>query len=286
MALQHSLLSTLYPILRLLHGAGRYFRISKNGKLRVLLYHDIAPHDIMKFERQLRWLSTRWKFISPDEFASMMSGDTPIVGDNLLLTFDDGFASNRLIAETILKSMGIKALFFVLLDFVECEAKGNSQAFIRKNIFPGMLVKDMPYHWDSMRWTDLLALLDDGHTIGCHTRSHLRLSSIDTSDLLFEEVCNSANILEQRLGIRIEHFAYPFGDLGSIDIRAIDIAKHRYRFIHSGLRGNNGSDHMPFLIWRDSVTPNDSLNLLGTFLEGGGDWYYAKGREEFRALRL
>lgn len=48
----------------------------------------------------------------------MLAGDETINGRNLLLSFDDGFASNRDVAEKILNPLDIKALFFVVSDFV------------------------------------------------------------------------------------------------------------------------------------------------------------------------
>ena len=57
-------------------------------------------------------------------------------GDNLMITFDDGFFSNRDIAEKILNPMGIQALFFVVSDFVNIddhdEAKDTFHHFVRK----------------------------------------------------------------------------------------------------------------------------------------------------------
>jgi hypothetical protein len=45
----------------------------------------------------------------------MISGNEPIQDNNLLITFDDGLISNRIVAEKILNPMGIKAIFLLLL---------------------------------------------------------------------------------------------------------------------------------------------------------------------------
>ena len=55
----------------------------------------------------LRWLARSWKFVSAEEFAALVSGDEPVRGRNLLLTFDDGFASNRRVAERVGFGVGV-----------------------------------------------------------------------------------------------------------------------------------------------------------------------------------
>ncbi len=47
-----------------------------------------------------------------------------------ILTFDDGFATNRRIADEILNPMGIQALFFVASAFVDLGERDDYRAFI------------------------------------------------------------------------------------------------------------------------------------------------------------
>jgi len=281
-SLQRNLLAVTYPVLRLVRSIGRPLRVAAANRLRVLLYHDVAPENYKRLGLQLRWLARRWTFVTPDHFAAMVSGEAPIRGDNLLLTFDDGFVSNHGVAEVVLNPMGVKAIFFVVSDFVEIEAREAAHAFIGQNIIPGMPVAEMPAYWGNMRWHDLAALLEQGHTIGSHTRTHARLSRVNVFSELEGEIIQSADVLEQRLGVKIEHFAYPFGDLGSFSQQALAVARRRYRFVYSGLRGDNGQTPLPLSLWRDSMTPSDSVAMLGAFLEGGADWRYAKSRATFR----
>ena len=57
-----------------------FFGIKSKDSLRVLTYHDIAPYDYDSFEKQLRWLSRSWKFITPEQFSAMVSGNKKIKG--------------------------------------------------------------------------------------------------------------------------------------------------------------------------------------------------------------
>ncbi len=283
MSLHHRILSCGYYPLKVIKSLGQPFGLSSQDSLRVLLYHDIPPSDQTRFASQLHWLSKSWGFVTAEKFSAMVLGDEPIKGRNLLLTFDDGFASNRVVAEEVLNPMGIKALFFVVSDFMSLQNREDTRNFISKNIQPGSQAKDLPETWGNMSWTDLEALLEQGHTIGAHTKTHARLSNINIEKNLEEEIVSCADILESNLGVTIDHFAYTFGDLASFSEEALIIAKRRFRFIYSGLRGDNCQSTVPYVLQRDSAATQDSRSnysvfsnsLLGSFLEGAADFKYA-----------
>lgn len=271
---QHQLLSTVYHPYKCFKVLGRTLQLSKVDRLRILLYHDIAPTEHYLFTRQLQWLEKSWRFVSPRRFADMVMGLVPIHGSNLLLTFDDGYASNRVVADEVLEPMGIRALFFVVSDFIDIEDRQQAREFIAQRILPGSNAATLPAHLENMNWRDLEHLLKLGHSIGGHTRTHARLSSIDSVAGYYDEILGCADVIEHRLGIRVDHFAYTFGDITSISPEALAICRQRFRFVHSGLRGDNVSGTSPFALRRDAVTASDSTGLLGAFLEGAADFRY------------
>ena len=271
--LQHAF-ATSYPALNLFRRFGLFTGYDRSTSLRVLLYHDIAPEEHKNFERQLGWLSRHWTFISPEHFAAVISGDATIQNKSLLLTFDDGFASNLTVAEKILNPMGIQALFFVVSDLVAIEDNEEARQFIVRNVKLGTSMDKLPTYLSNMKWADLEALLEQGHMIGAHTRTHARLSEISSSEGLEDEIVCSADRLENRLGVNVEHFAYTFGDLASFSSQALRVAQKRFRYVYSSLRGNNTIETSSFAIRRDVFTPSDSNALVGAFLEGGADFLY------------
>jgi peptidoglycan/xylan/chitin deacetylase (PgdA/CDA1 family) len=284
MSLHYKVLNASYYPIKMAMRIGSLLGLSSENQLRVLLYHDIPPEDKDNFSAQLEWLKRSWNFLTPEKFSSIISGVEPLQGRNLLLTFDDGFASNRVIAEQVLNPMNIKAIFFVMSDFVNLTDLNEVRRFIIQNIYPGLNVKELPLHWRNMGWGDLQALLQQGHCIGGHTRTHARLSKLKNKSDLEREIIFSADQLEKRLGVPVEHFAYTFGDLTSFSDQALAIAQRRFRFIYSGMRGNNTAQKEPFIIKRDSAAFQDDLNnykvfsnrLLGAFLEGAADFKYSK----------
>lgn len=275
MSILHNILAAAYLPLKFSNSIGRFLKIKKNSELRVLLYHDIPFDQYSNFREQLKSFSSQWKFVSPEVFEEMVQGKREIIGKNLLLSFDDGYFSNRKVAEEILEPMGIKALFFIISDFVSISNHQEIKKFVSANVYPDFSPDQVPDSWSPMNWNDLKFLLDKGHSIGSHTRTHAKLSNIEDSNVLNDEILNSKQILENKLGINIKHFAYTFGDLGSFSKEALEVAKGQYDFVHTGLRGNNFKVY-PWAIRRDAASATDSLYLLSSFLEGGADILYKK----------
>ncbi len=288
MALQHCIIAATYYPLRLTRTARSVLTGGRDDRLRVLLYHDIPPEDRNRFANQLRWLSRRWSFATPEHFAAMLEGREPIRGRQLLVTFDDGLLSNFEVATAILKPLGIRAIFFVVSDLVEMSDREKVREFMGRCVQPGTLIDRIPPTWDRMGWSELEQLLEMGHTIGGHTRSHARLSTIDDLTSLEDQIAGGADVLAARLGVAIEHFAFPFGNLASFSPTAMQVARRRFKFVHSGLRGRNDTAVLPHAIRRDAAATQDaqsnysvlSHGLIGGFLEGSADPFYSRARRQ------
>jgi peptidoglycan/xylan/chitin deacetylase (PgdA/CDA1 family) len=276
MARHHRLMAAGYHVFKVAKAFGRPLGLAFSNSLRVLTYHDITPAEEPQFAAQIRWLGRSWKFVSVEQFAALISGDEPVRGRNLLVTFDDGFASSRCVAEQVLQPMGIRALFFVVSEFVSQVDREEARRFIARHIQPGCSANELPPHLYNMGWSDLEALLEQGHSIGGHTRTHARLSQLNTELDLEAEIVAGADALEQRLGVSIEHFAYTFGDIASFSPTALAVARRRFRFVYSGLRGDNARDVSQYALRRDAVTARDSLALLGAYVEGAADFRYSR----------
>ncbi len=287
-AIHHKLLILIQPIISLIRKVAIKVGFVASNRLRVLIFHDIPSNHELAFKKQLQELQKKWNIVSPEKFERMISGNEPIQGNNLLITFDDGLISNRVVAEKILNPMGIKAIFFVVTDFVDVNNVDDAHQFIADNIIPGIIKEEIPEHWHNMQWEDLSALIEQGHTIGSHTKKHTRLSSCNNKDDLIKEVVISANYIESKLGKKVEHFAFPFGNIESFSNAAMEVAKSQFRYIYSGLRGNNVNNVSPLAIRRDVAAYQLSNNeyrifdekLLKTFLDGVVDFRYSHAKRK------
>jgi len=276
------LINLAYHILKQKNILLRSLGLESSARLRVLLYHDIPIGQEDNFAIQLRWLSRSWRFVSPENFTELLTGVAKLTEDSLMLCFDDGFSSNRLVAERVLNKMGIKALFFVTSAFVALSAENDWKGFIAKNIFPSLKPTEVPVHWYNMNWEDLNYLIETGHTIGAHTSSHPVLSQLKNEELK-GEIIDSANYLERKLDIKIDHFAYSFGNLTSFSPKALSVAHSRFNYIYTGMRGQNNEGVQQWAVRRDAIQPNDSLGRVGALLEGVADHRYAKDLKTYES---
>jgi peptidoglycan/xylan/chitin deacetylase (PgdA/CDA1 family) len=172
-----------------------------------------------------------------------------------VLNFDDGFKGNRDVAERLLAPRDIKASFFV------------SPALVGRDGYMG--------------WNDLGALAKSGHVIGAHGMSHRRLAGLRGNDLESEVVQPSAAIAAE-LGQPPEWFAFPFGDIDSIDAAALTLIGRHYRLCRSGVRGPNVPGTHRLAVLADHVDLNASFAWQRLTVAGGLDGRYAQARERLR----
>ena len=267
---------------RLLLNIAKRRNNNAKGALKILIYHDIPYKDFDKFEAQIKCIDMDYGFIRPDDLQDILAGKMEYTGTRVLLTFDDGFKSNVLLAEKFLSPLGIKAIFFIPPDFINAKNRDEQKTFIAKNIYnnhfrPEEISDDMV----PMSWQDLEHLLDQGHTIGAHTINHRRLTEIESEDELKREIVESGDIIRAKLGINIEHFSYPFGNINSINKRAMKIIRGCYKYSYSGIRGNNSINTNPYAILRDPVSIDATPTYFRFIIEDGLRVMYKK-----RALLL
>ncbi|MEY4643169.1 MAG: hypothetical protein RLZZ227_3163, partial [Pseudomonadota bacterium] len=75
-------------------------------------------------------------------------------------------------------------------------------------------------------WPMLKDLVQQGVTIGSHTKSHALLLG-ETPDQVKSEMEGSRQVLEQQLGVSVTHFAYPDGRFDAVAIDAAAAAGYR-----------------------------------------------------------
>lgn len=192
------------------HVAGRWMRGDNSPQVGVLCYHSIHPSSDFAsatpqlFEEHLRWLSTECRVVGLNMVLSRARAgrlDKPEVA----ITFDDGMADNFEIAFPLLQKYGLTATFFLTAGLLE-----RSEPTIRR-------FRELRHTTDDgirpMEWSNVREMLRSGMSAGSHTYSHPNLAQLSGSDAL-RELWVSRDILEQRLGCRVDSLAYPFGKPG------------------------------------------------------------------------
>lgn len=263
-------------ILNFLSILSHFLKINKQFNFRILMLHDVKKENFPLLERNLKILKKNYNFINPNMLSNYQY---PKGKNNLLITFDDGFKSNYIFAKTILKKLGIKAIFFIVTDLINSNYKKKKN--ILKNIFPKKNFSNCK-KYNSMSWSDLRNLEKMGHIVGSHTKSHIKLTNIKSLVTLTNEIIAPINIFKKNKIKKPIFFAYPFGDFYSFNKKCFDIAKNKYKFIFSGVRGDN--INLQKLMYRDNIKDNYSISIINFFLSGYSDFLYKKCRKIFSSF--
>ncbi|MGE0078237.1 MAG: polysaccharide deacetylase family protein [Bacteroidales bacterium] len=167
-------------------------------------------------------LKKKIKFINFEEAVTRIKSKQIVSECLIAFTFDDGFEECFTKIKPVLDKYGIKASFFINPNFVEGDGLYRKW-FTEKQV----LVNKNPMTWDQIK-----TLSDEGHTIGAHTLDHLDLNSNDR-EMLYYQIKESKDVIEKKLGIPCNHFAFPFGRLENISAIGVDISRQYFDFVYS-----------------------------------------------------
>ena len=289
MSLKNFVLYILYFPFAIINRLLKLLGLKEDCRVRVILFHNIPDEAMETFRKKILFLSEKWNFITPSEFEDHLNGSLKLTGDNLLVTFDDGYKSNRIAAEEVLDKLDIKAIFFVISGFLDLEEKELIQEFVEENLFPKWKNPNIPLEVSDLKpmtSDDLEFLISNGHVIGAHTDTHANLASIESDSNLREEVINCGDKLEAKLGVDIKHFSFGFGNVCFFSKEALEMAMSRYEYIHTGMRGLNDRQGKKWAIRRDPLSLDDTIALDKSFLEGAADYRYKKDFIEYESWSI
>lgn len=251
----------------------KFFNFFSSNEIRVLVYHHIEKKEFNLFYKQMTLIKKNWNFITPRQFDDHIKGKHRLKGKNVLLTFDDGFYSNFIVAKKILKKLKIKAIFFIPSDFAKINLASRARTFIKKNILDQDLPKDFRTT-KNMTFKNLKYLIKAGHEIGGHSKTHINLGLTKNNKMLKDEIIISKLDMEKMLNITIKHFAFTYGNYKSMSKNSLKLALSQYEFIYSCLRGNNYNNKKNQIIKRDAIYLKKGSKLLLIFLSGLIDLKY------------
>ncbi|MCA1907047.1 MAG: polysaccharide deacetylase family protein [Magnetospirillum sp.] len=272
---------TLAPPLRTVNRLWRHLT-GQGGGIRFLLFHDIAASQMPVFETLVATLARSGLLASPDEAAVLLSGGAASDRQRCVITFDDGFASN-IQACDIVERHGAKAMLFLCPRLMELDPQDQRRS-IAATIFDGRVSPDcLAPDLRLMNWPEVQELARRGHTIGSHTMTHRRLSTLSAS-ALESEVGDAKTMLEKRLGCPMEWFAFPFGDIDSIDASALSVIGRHHRFCRSGIRGCNRPGIHRLALLADHVELGAPRGYQHLAIEGGLDGRYRQARRRLAEL--
>ncbi|MEN6390971.1 MAG: polysaccharide deacetylase family protein [Syntrophomonas sp.] len=207
----------------------------QNHAVAVLEYHNFAqgpvgmddPWTVSQdaFREQMAYLSQNCRVIPLKTFLQEVEQNKEISENTVVITFDDGYRSNYLLAFPVIKQYKVPVTIFIVGDYIE---KGQ--------------VADYPaLHWSDMKEMADSGLVDiESHTYALHemltNASGNQVSAlmnyttpsgaIETETEHYQRIENdlikSSQYIESHLGIKPDILSWPFG---SYDKKAIQAAK-------------------------------------------------------------
>lgn len=227
--------------------------------LVVLIYHRVGagsgleidlPVDV--FDEQMAQLAAEGRTATLDEGLAALAGPAPDPGepDPVVVTFDDGTADFADVALPVLQLHGVPATLYLATSFIE-EGRG----------FPN----DGP----PLSWSALADVVTTGLvSIGTHTHNHVLLDRLPLAEVE-DELDRSNGLVEDRLGVRAEHFAYPKAVAGSPEAEAA--VRRRYRSAAlAGTKANPyGGVTDPYRLSRSPIQVGDQMRWFRNKVAGG-----------------
>ena len=174
----------------------RWFQRELPDKLGVY-FHPLEADDVPAFEAAVGRIRAEGYRIAdtPDDF---LAASEPVAW----LSFDDNFKS-WYDARPLFDRLDVRCTFYTNTGVFRDRADDAEIAAFFETI-------DHPGERVTLSTGELIALHEDGHTIGAHTHTHPVLSAIPHYAAI-EEIQRSKVCLEGLLDAPVEHFAYPYG---------------------------------------------------------------------------
>lgn len=168
-------------------------------RVHLLYLHGVPGAEMASFLELIDELALTHQFIAHREAVRRIATgevDRPYMS----ISFDDGFASNLMVGHE-LALRGISACFFVTTQFIGTTDVNDARRFFGTSV---------GVDEGAMTWGDVERLVEEGHEIGNHTRVHPNLSRL-TEQQVYDEIEGAAVDLQEHLGARPAHFAWPYG---------------------------------------------------------------------------
>ncbi len=237
----------------------------------IVMYHSIHPEvdpytiSPEAFTNQIRYLKRHYSFIRLSEIGGVLEEDTSNTR-KIVLTFDDAFLDFMDTVYPLLAEHRIPATVFVPTAFIggfsdwDLDVEGCR----RKRLMSGEQLRTL---WQT-------GLVD----FGSHTVHHARMSKLPV-DQMQRQAVESKKALEDLLGIAVNMFSYPYGQLDDVPEDAVTAVQEAgYEIAVTTHWGAWNSSDQLLRLRRVYFQDDDSERAVGLKASGLYDWRAAKER--------
>lgn len=220
-------------------------------KVPILLYHHIAVSPIGSryyvppdtFDSELKLLHD-WGYttITTSALVLAITQGASLPPRPMLLTFDDGNEDIYTNAFPIMQKYGFTGVLYIVVQYM-----------------------NQPNH---LTTDQILEMANAGWEVGSHSETHRDL--VGGAESLRYEIVQSRKDLEERLGVPILTFAYPFGQSDSAADDYVHFAGYLAGMGASGFSWEQGRGNL-FVLQRSEIKGSDDAKTFTRFLPWLGD---------------
>ena len=217
----------------------------------VLMYHHILPSEhnhynspavlnLESFEAQMQYLADAgFVTLTLKEFERFLNGELRIPEKSLLITFDDGYQSETVYAEPVLRQHGFTAASFLITDYIP-----STTANFRHDRLTYKSMDEVHQSLDVFEY--------GSHTQNLHYFENESVNRGAAVTKSYESVWH--DIHQSREVIPSPYFAYPYGHYNSTLIGILENLDYRLAFTTQEVVARPSND--PYKIGRFAITPS------------------------------
>ena len=248
------------PFLRLVSG--------RKPSVPILMYHSITNADESNahayyrtmtsqavFASQMKYLHENgFKTCSPAQAIQQLQTQT--AAKLVVITFDDGYRDFYRYAFPILNQYSYSATVYLPTAYI-----GEAPLRFKKT--------------DCLTWAEVRELSQHGILFGSHTVTHPQLREL-SHVAVNEELANSKNAIEEKLGCAVDSFAYPYAfpqaDSDFTSMLRDSLSRAGYQNGVCTIVGRANRKSEPLFMERLPVNSYDDSALFSAKLAGAYDW--------------
>ncbi len=226
--------------------------------------------------------------ISLSEFLARLETGADFPPKAVLLTFDDGQVDFYEHAFPVLNKYGLPAAVFLTAGVIgtdrmfwwdKLEAQLGSEDKVKRFQEIASRIKDLTlaerekflvncedinhaqsrFEHSALNWQEVNEMLKSGVSFGAHTVNHVNLAREDTITAE-DEIRLSKRMIEEKIGQKVDAFAYPYGGEGDFTKEHIEMLKREgFRCSFTTLSGTVRRGDDPFTLRRIAISGTDNF---------------------------
>lgn len=203
-------------------------------------HHD-NDYDGQRFALLLEKLHIYCDFVNFEDAVEMIINKQKVSKPTVAFTFDDGWRDCYTQIAPQLEKYGVNAMFFINPNAIDAMDNNDKDYLHHFTTFttksPGKIL---------LTWQQIRNLQKRGFLFGAHTLDHYCINDNNIEELE-HQIGDCKTVIEERLGVPCDYFAFPYGRLEHANPQSIDIACKYYKYVFSQ------SDHKHFFSFNGRV---------------------------------